>query len=295
MNQRLGLFAGLAFVVACPCLITAVQKGADADLFKAVTLYASYDESLEADFAGGERMLSTRSNHPSEKGKFVFAKGFDGKVFRIAKSKGVAGGCLHATDVLPDNGRVFYPAPKNLAYQKGGWGGAVSVWIDTDPNKLLKTPFCDPIQITQRGALNGGIWFDFNNAKPRDLRLGVFPAVPEGQKPMTESDPNAPMVRVPKIDFKAGTWHHVVLNWKNFDTGKPDAHAALYIDGKHIGDVKDRAIAMGWELDKAGIYVAVSYIGLLDELAVFNRPLTTAEIATLHSKPGCLSSLKRAK
>jgi hypothetical protein len=188
---------------------------------------------------------------------------------------------------------VFFPAKGNLAYKQGGWGGAVSVWLNTDPNKLLKTKFCDPIQITQQGANNGGIWFDFNDARPRHLRHGAFPAVAKGQTPINEEDPKAPMVRVPKIDWKAGEWHHVVLSWKNFDTGKADAVSVLYIDGKRIGAVKDRAIAMDWDMTRAGIYVVVNYIGLLDELALFRRGLTAAEVILLYGKPGLLAPLKK--
>jgi hypothetical protein len=261
----------------------------EADLSRAVTFYASFDEAVKGDRGGGSLTLSTRFNHETEPGKFVFQEGFDAKVFRVAPGKGIAGGALEVVDVLPRNGRVFFPAKGNLAYRAGGWGGAVSVWIDTDPNQLLKTKFCDPIQITQRGALDGGIWFDFNDAKPRDLRLGVFPAVAQGKKPMAESDPAAPMVRVPGVGFKAGQWHHVVLSWQNLDTGRPDARADLYIDGKHIGAVKDRALAMGWDIDKAGIYTAVSYIGLLDELALFNRPLSAAEVSLLQRQPALLA------
>jgi hypothetical protein len=120
----------------------------------------------------------------------------------------------------------------------------------------------------------------------------VFPAVPEGKTPLKEDDPEAPMVRVPKIGFKAGDWHHVVLSWQNFDTGKNDAVSALYIDGKLMGTVKDRDIAMAWDLDHTGIYIAVNYIGLLDELALFSRPLTEVEITQLHAKPGLLAGLK---
>ena len=145
------------------------------------------------------------------------------------------------------------------------------------------------MQITQKGANNGGIWFDFNDAKPRDLRMGVFPAVPEGTVGAKESDADAPMVRVPKVGFKAGEWHHVVLSWSNFDTGKKDALATLYIDGKKIGDVKDRAIAMDWDIEKAGIYIAVNFIGLLDEFAVFDRELTPAEVGLLHREPDVLA------
>jgi formylglycine-generating enzyme required for sulfatase activity len=51
---------------------------------------------------------------------------------------------------------------------------------------------------------------------------------------------------------------------------------------------------MDWDIDQARIYFAVNFIGLLDELAVFNRPLTPEEVTLLHQKPGVLSSLKTA-
>jgi hypothetical protein len=101
------------------------------------------------------------------------------------------------------------------------------------------------------------------------------------------------MVRVKGVGFKSGDWHHVVVSWSNFDTGKKDAVAVLYIDGKRIGEVKDREIAMGWDADKAGVYVAVNYIGLLDEFALFSRPLTAEEVALLHKTPGLLAPLKK--
>jgi hypothetical protein len=265
----------------------------DKGLLRAVMLYASFDDKVEADVAGGERSVSTRGPHPTEKGKFTITRGYPEKAFRIAKGKGIQGGALECVDVLPSNGRIFFPARGNIAFKKGGWGGAVMMWIKTDPDKLLKTRFCDPVQITQKGAGDGGIWFDFNDKKPRDLRMGVFPAIPDGTKGMGESDPNAPMVRVPKVGFKADDWHHVVLSWRNFDTGKKDALATLWIDGKRIGQVKDRELAMRWDLDRAGIYIAVNYIGLLDEFAVFNRELGEAEVQMLHRKPGALAALKK--
>jgi hypothetical protein len=263
------------------------------DLRKAVTLYASFDEEVRGDVGGGELAFSTRTGDP-KKGPFAFKKGFDNKAFRIARGKGIHGGALEVVDVLPNNGRIFFPAKGNLAYRKDGWGGAVSLWINTDPNTHLKTPFCDPVQFTQKGANNGGIWFDFNAAKPkRDLRMGAFPAVQVGKQGASEDDADAPMVRVPAVGFKAGEWHHVAINWRNFDTGKADTRATLFIDGKQIGEVKDRALAMDWDVDRAGIYVAVNFIGLLDEFAVFGRPLTTEEVSLLHREPGVLAALKR--
>jgi hypothetical protein len=286
-----------AAVVAAALFLVASGPAAEPDaaaIRKAVTFYASFDEEVRGDLGGGQLTPDTRTNHPTEKGRVVVEKGFDSKVFRIAKGKGVSGGALEVVDVPPNNGRIFFPAKGNLAFNKDGWGGGVSVWCNTDPDRMLRTKFCDPIQITQKGAGNGGLWFDFNDAKPRrDLRHGAFTAVPEGNKGVGEDDPNAPMVRVPGVGWKAGDWHHVVLTWRNLDTGRDDAVTALYIDGRLIGEVKGRAIAMGWDIDKAGVYVAISYVGLLDELALFDRALTADEVKALHADPGLLAPLKK--
>lgn len=277
-----------------PIVLAAPARADDADdIRKAVTFYASFDAAVKGDVGGGQLTFDTRSNHPTEKGKYSVTKGFSDKAFRVAKDKGIAGGALEAVDVLPDNGRIFVPAKGNIAYKPAGWNGSLSMWCKTDPDALLKTKFCDPVQITQKGANNGALWFDFNDARPRDLRHGAFPMIPEGKKGVGEDDPDAPMVRVPKVGWKATDWHHVVITWENLDTGKANAVTSLYIDGKLIGQVKDRAIAMGWDIDKTGIYVAINYIGLLDEFAVFDRALTAAELTALHKTPGLLSGLKK--
>jgi hypothetical protein len=290
MNIRLLGTASVA-MLATLNLARPADDAADA-IRRAVTLRASFDEALRADAGRGERDLSTRFNHETEKNRFVFEKGFDPKVFRIARKAGIAGGALEVLDVLPRNGRIFFPAQGNIAYRKGGWSGSVSFWMKTDPNTMLKTSFCDPVQITERGASNGAIWCDFNDAKPRDMRMGTFPAVPPGSKPIAESDPSAPIIRLKGVGFKASEWHHVVLSWDGFDTGQRTARTALYVDGKLIGELKDRQIAMEWDLEKAGIYIAVGYIGLLDELAVFNRALKPAEITLLFQRPGLLSNAR---
>jgi hypothetical protein len=120
--------------------------------------------------------------------------------------------------------------------------------------------------------------------------MGTFPAVPEGGKPIAESDPSAPVIWLKGVGFKASEWHHVAMTWENFDTNRSDARTALYVDGKPIGELKGREIGMEWDFDKARIYIAVGYIGLLDEFAVFNRALTQAEIGLLFHRPGLLSN-----
>ena len=262
-------------------------------VLNAVTLYASFDQAVQADFGGGRLTAGTRFNHETDKGRFVFQDGFDGSVFQIARGEGVQGAALRAADILPRNGRLYFPAKGNIAFRKGGWGGTVSFWQKTDPNTMLKTRFCDPVQITEKGANNGGLWVDFPDSTPRDFRLGAFPAQRPGQPPITESDVGAPLVVVKRVGFGVDAWHHVAFTWNNFDTGRADAEAALYIDGVFQGALKNREIAMDWDLEKAGIYFAVGYIGLLDELAVFNRPLSVEEIQRLHRELGLLGGVKK--
>lgn len=262
-------------------------------LRKSATFYASFDEAVAGDYGGGSLVAGTRFGKPGESATYRFEKGFHSEVFRIAPGKGISGGALEALDVLPENGRIYFPAEGNIGYKHNGWGGAFSLWCNTDPNQLLKTSFCDPIQITEKGANNGGLWFDFNNERPRDMRHGAFPGEAEGHPAFKETDANAPMVKVPKIEWKSGEWHHVVMNWKRFDTGRPDGESAIYIDGREAGKIGPRNLAMRWSVAKAGLYVAVNYIGLLDEMAVFDRPLTDEEIATLRTKPDVLAVLKK--
>lgn len=285
------LTAALALLALAAPLGADADKGADA-IRKAVTFYASFDEEVKGDF-GGALAPATRYPDPKTKGQFTFEKGVPAAL-KVARGRGVAGGALDCTATLPKNGRAFFPVKGNLAFKKGGWSGSASLWVKTDADGMIKSPFCDPIQITDKNAANGAIWFDFNDRKPkRDLRLGAFPALAAGEKGVKESDPKAPLVWVKEVGWKAKDWHHVVLTWRNFDTGKPDAQAALYIDGKLIGVVKDRAIAMGWDEAQARVFFALGYVGLLDELALFSRELSAAEVKALHEAPGLLAGLKK--
>jgi hypothetical protein len=105
---------------------------------------------------------------------------------------------------------------------------ARSMWINHDPGQL-RLKFCDPVRITSKSAGNGGLWFDYNDA--RNLRMGK------------------------------------------------------------IKD-KDYPPTMDWTIDEAGIYIAIAYTGMVDEFALFNRPLTAEDIAQLRAEPRVLAPLK---
>lgn len=260
-------------------------------MLNAVTFYASFDHAIEADYSRGSAAVSTRFGALDNPNGFRFEEGYPEQAYQIAPDGGIRGGALEATDVLPENGRMFFPAQGNLPYDRDGWSGSVSFWMKTNPDTMLKTPFCDPVQITQKGATNGGLWIDFPDSNPRDLRLGAFQSEGEGRRRIPESDPDAPLVVVSPIGIQETDWHHVLFTWSGFDTKREDAQATLYIDGEPQGSIGGRNITMDWDLSQTGIYVAVNYIGLLDELAIFDRPLNEDEVARLAADPDALAGL----
>ncbi len=256
---------------------------------KAVTFYASFDEHPQGDFGDGDRTLWTRSDHETEKGKHVITKGFDPQAFRIAPGKGIHGGALECFRHQPRNGILFFPARGKLAVQKGGWGGAASFWVKPQAN----TPFCDFVYITQKRWNDGALWLDYNNQKRGDMRMGAYPILAAGQKPPEPDDPHPSVLRLKENTLKPDAWNHIVMTWSNCDSGKPNGHASLYLDGKLAGEVKDITLTLDWDLDQTRIYVAFLYLGLFDEFALFNRPLTPAEVMVLREEPGLLAGLKR--
>src|SRR5829696_5523625 len=136
MNRHLSLPVALALA-----LFAGPATADENDVRKAVTFYASFDEAVRGDFGRGQLTPDTRFPHPTDKGQFVFEKGIDEKVLKIARGKGIAGGAFEATDVLPKNGRMYFPVKGNLAYKPDGWSGSVSLWCNTDPDKLIKSRF----------------------------------------------------------------------------------------------------------------------------------------------------------
>ena len=61
------------------------------------------------------------------------------------------------------------------------------------------------------------------------------------------------------------------------DAGKAGV-GKLYLDGKLQGTIKDWDLTLGWEADKVQLVLAAAYVGHMDDLAVFNRALTDAEV-----------------
>ncbi len=268
-----------AFIVLL--LISCQTDTSKADLKTALTFYASFDNGVDADFALGDKNLYTV---PNRKARDSAQVGLHKPDIRIAKGKGRFGDGLLFTE--RSKGNIYYPSKNNILYNNNDWSGAVSFWLQLDPSKDLKPGYCDPIQITDVSYNDAAIWVDFTKDNPRDFRLGVIgdrnvwnpnPEGPDNENPIF----NAKLAAVKNPPFGSNEWTHIIINFSNLST--ENGEAKLYMNGELKGTRSNITTPFTWDLELSNIYIGLGYIGLMDELSIFNRNLTDTEITALYN------------
>ena len=136
------------------------------------------------------------------------------------------------------------------------------------------------------GYNDAAIWVDFTKDNPRDFRLGVIGDKTAWKKDTALSDNDDPtfidqLRPVSNPPFAKGSWTHIVINFEGLNTQQ--GKAAFYINGELKGLRKDISDPFTWELDKSNIYLGLSYIGLMDELSIYNKHLSAPEIKALYN------------
>jgi hypothetical protein len=268
---------------------------ADSDgLRPTLTFHASFDRGLDADYGSGDRRLF---HAPSLKLPRVGTPGLPahGSV-SIARGEGKTGDALRFHRSIPEV--VFFQVEKNLTYAKSNWSGTVSFWLRLDPDTDLAPGYCDPLQITPREWNDAALWVDFSkDERPRHFRLGAFAdrSVWDPQRRNYDTLPanERPLVTVTRPPFSRDRWTHVAFTFANFNTGKKDGEATLYVDGKAQGTLSGWQQSLSWEPAKTIAMIGISYTGLFDELAFFNRALTAAEVRQLFMLPGGVTALRQ--
>ncbi len=278
----------LALSVAAAPAATA----AAASLREALTFHASFDHGPDADFAQGDRRLFSA---PSMKHPRTVTHGLPTNgVVSIAKGEGRVRDALRFHRKAPE--LVFFQGERNFSYAKSNWSGTVSFWLRLDPDTDLEAGFCDPLQITSREWNDAAFWVDFSkDERPRHFRLGAFAdrAVWDPNQRNYDALPSSerPVVTVTRPPFSRDRWTHVVFTFAHFNTGKKDGAATLYLDGKSQGTMSGWQQTVSWEPAKVLAMLGISYTGLFDELAFFNRSLTAAEVGQLFALPGGVATL----
>jgi hypothetical protein len=154
------------------------------------------------------------------------------------------------------------------------------------------------VQITPRAWNDAAFFVEFEK-RPESIpfRLGVYAdtAVWNPAKRKFEEIPSSerPLVTVDNPPFAAKKWTHVVFTFERFNTGKADGVARLYLDGEPRGVLSARQQTFTWDPQQAIIGLGLSYIGLLDELSMFNRALAADDVARLYRLDSGVSALTR--
>lgn len=191
---------------------------------------------------------------------------------------------------------ICFKAERNIAYNATNFSGTVSFWLSLTPDEDLAPGYTDPLQITSKQWDDAAFFIEFTkDDKPRQLRLGAYADTkvwnPTGRNWNDIPFEEKPLIKVERPPFKRTRWTHVVFTFSNYNTGESNGVTALYLDGELVGSLSPRKQTFTWKIDDARIYLGLSYIGLFDELTIFDRALTAGEVKELHQLPNGVKEL----
>lgn len=286
--QHVGCLALLLLASGCATNSTRNQ------LRESLTLYAPFNESLNAVHAKGD---------PTLLGAVARQKLLPGvpglpenNVIQHAKGEGKYGDALRFTK--KSESAVFFKGEKNFHYAPTNWSGTISFWLKLDPDKDLEPGYCDPLQISA-GSWNNGVFFaEFSKDEtPRHFRFALRPLVQiwNPKNVGWEAIPAAqrPMVQVEKPPFGRDQWTHVLFTFENASTGAKNGAGKLYLNGEFAGEFRDWDLAVKWNPGGMLVAIGVYYVGLFDDLALFDRALTPAEVKTVYGLKNGVGTLLR--
>lgn len=258
----------------------------------ALTFHAPFDGTLDAAQAAGDPKLYSA---PSFKQRGEATPGLPpGRQVQHAPGAGRFGDALR---FLQKGAAVaFYRGAGNMTYAKADWSGTVSFWLSTDPQRDLPDGFCDPVQITPRAWNDAAFFVEFEK-RPAGIpfRLGAYADFkvwnPEARRFDDIPAGERPLITVEDPPFAGGRWTHVLFTFERFNTGRPDGTVRLYLDGTLRGTLAGRQQTFTWDPDGTAIALGLSYVGLLDDLAIFTRALSDDEVRTVYTLDGGVRAL----
>ena len=263
-----------------------------AALSDALTFHASFDDGVNAAFALGDPLVYTA---PSYREQDQATSGIGNPSVDVAPGAGRFGDALRFT--ARNQHAIFYTAERNVAYSSEDWNGTVSFWLSLDPATDLEPGFCDPMQITDAAYNDAAIWVDFTPENPRQFRLGVFGDLdvwnPEGLSPDDHPGFSDRLVIVDDPPFRGDRWTHVVITHTGLNT-PTGGTARLYLDGVPRTSTADGIVEpFTWDSANGAIRLGVNYVGLLDEVSLFDRALTDDEVRVLYHLDEGVATLHR--
>ncbi len=287
-DSYIKIIIGILFLHLFSC-----QPKSSSSFKDALTFYVSFDNGTSADFALGEtNMYTANGSYVDMKRKLDGIQvGMNNPNHRIVEGKGQFGNAFEFGKEKSSQ-VIFYKSKDNIAYNAQHWSGTISFWLSVDPSTDLEG-YTDPIQITDANYNDASIWVDFTDAVPPAFRLGVI-----GDKSAWSLDTlNSPFKvefekRIVNLDtppFSRNSWTHVLITFDGLGTAK--SLASLYLNGEKIGAVSGIDDPFTWELEESNIFLGLGFTGLMDELSIFNKPLTADQAMELYKLKGGIKSI----
>jgi hypothetical protein len=257
----------------------AASAQSTATLSRALTLHASFDKGLDADFSRGERKCYLR------KGKDIVPAAPNDEV-KVVPGAGRFGGALHFTK--KGSTRPQFKGAGVLNYNDKSWSATVSVWLRLDPDKDLEPGYCDPVQIVGDDSKKGFIFLEWSKDEtPRHFRFAIRPLFhiwnPNNLDWAKMTPEQRPAVNLPRAPFSREQWTHALFTLENLNDKANKPVGRLYLNGGLQGKIENWDLTLGWNPDAVQLALGASYVGHLDDLAVFNRALTDTEVKQLFS------------
>jgi hypothetical protein len=264
--------------LAAACRAAETDTETKASLARALTLHASFDSGLDADYSRGDKAC-----YAQEGQNLRPARPTD--LVRLASDAGRFGGALQITKKNP-----FHPAYKAenvLDYNKENWSAAVSVWLRLDPDKDLEPGYCDPVQIVGADGNKGFIFLEWSkDEKPRYFRYAVRPLFKIWNPTNVAWDripfDKRPMVQVKHAPFSRDAWTHVVFTLDNVNDKSKKQSGRLYLNGERQGAIENWDLTIDWDPARVLLVLGAAYVGHMDDLAAFNESLTDSQVKTLY-------------
>lgn len=255
-------------------ILNAAEEEAKKKLSKALTLHASFDKDLDADFSKSDKKCYV------QQGQMLAPAKLNDDV-KVVADAGRYGGALH----FPKKGatRPSYKDGGVVGYNAKNWSASVSAWLRLDPDKDLEPGYCDPIQIIGNDNKKGYIFLEWSKDEtPRYFRYAIRPLFhiwnPDNVQWADIPFEKRPMTQVAKAPFSREKWTHVVFTLENInDKSKPPV-GRLYLNGKLQGSIEKWNMTFDWDPEKVLLVLGANYVGYMDDLAVFDRPLTDVEV-----------------
>jgi hypothetical protein len=260
-------------------------------LARSLTLFASFDEGLTADFSKGDKICYVKQGA----GLVPFVENDEAK---IAISEGRFGSAIH----FPRKGttRPLYPGKDVLGYNEKSWSTTVSIWLRLTPDEDLEPGYCDPIQIVGDDTKKGFIFLEWSkDHTPRHFRYAIRPLIelwdPQGLGWEGLPDEKRPMVRVLDAPFSREKWTHAVFTLDKINEKEGKSSGTLYLNGKKQGSIEGFDLTFGWDPASVSLVLGAAYVGYQDDLAVFDRVLSDEEVKQLYELKGGVRDLLRAQ